>query len=350
MLLENFFTGNSFHIEGQSSLWPTLGNSDIIVLGAKNTSELLNEMARFQKITEYNFSSTDLYVISESASAKTYLSKVLAKSVRALSFANVHIISKDQLSTLLGRWSAEENRDATIGEPLSYEKNHYSFTMNSFLEYLSYAGVSYDFLGFLLMLSVVALAFNILKQVVGLDTFTLYYPFLLAIIIAQMGYVFTGMFSVAALLSVFLTRIITNKILLLLNAKKAFLISLYTLISLAMLGVDNLFEFGIFDYTIFQNSIPVIAIFAILFIMERLFENIQHFTKSGWLHLLRYVVIVVIAVAIFSWQDLKNFLISYPDVIFLIVIANLLVGRYTGLQVVEYIRFSPILRNINEEE
>lgn len=61
-------------------------------------------------------------------------------------------------------------------------------------------------------------------------------------------------------------------------------------------------------------------------------------------------MIIVIVVAIFSSRSLQYFLISYPDVIFLIVIANLLVGRYTGLQVVEYFRFSPVLRNISEEE
>lgn len=305
-------------------------------------------MERLQRLKEHNFANTKFFIISEYS--RTFLGKILAKSVANLGIKDIHLISEDQFSTLLGKWSYENNRSATLGDPLLYEKNNFAITMNHFLEYLAYAGVSYQFLGFLLLLSVVALVFNVLKQVIGFDTFTLYYPLLLAIIISQMGYVFSGMFAAVAIIAIFLVRKITNKIQLLVNAKKAFLISVYVLLSLAMLGVDNLFEMGIFDYNIFSNSLTLIAIFAILFIIERIFDGIQLFSKKGFFTFIRYAFIVMIAVLIFFWQDLKFFLISYPDVIFLIVIANLLVGRYTGLQVVEYMRFSPILKNINEEE
>ena len=152
------------------------------------------------------------------------------------------------------------------------------------------------------------------------------------------------------MISVIVSNAITNRIQLLVNAKKAFLISMYIFLLLAAMGVDNVFEIGIFNYTIFQNSVAIVGIFAILFIMERLIDGIKFFSKSGILELFRYAVIIAIVVAIFSSRSLQYFLISYPDVIFLIVIANLLVGRYTGLQVVEYFRFSPVLRNISEEE
>ena len=237
-----------------------------------------------------------------------------------------------------------------LGETLSYEKNHFALTMSSFLEYLAYSGVSYQFLGFLLLLSVVALIFNILKQIIGLDTFSVYYPLLFAIIVSQMGYTFSLVFAALAVISVIVSNAITNRIQLLVNAKKAFLISMYIFLLLAAMGVDNVFEIGIFNYTIFQNSVAIVGIFAILFIMERLIDGIKFFSKSGILELFRYAVIIAIVVAIFSSRSLQYFLISYPDVIFLIVIANLLVGRYTGLQVVEYFRFSPVLRNISEEE
>ena len=144
--------------------------------------------------------------------------------------------------------------------------------MSSFLEYLAYSGVSYQFLGFLLLLSVVALIFNILKQIIGLDTFSVYYPLLFAIIVSQMGYTFSLVFAVLAVISVIVSNAITNRIQLLVNAKKAFLISMYIFLLLAAMGVDNVFEIGIFNYTIFQNSVAIVGIFAILFIMERLIE------------------------------------------------------------------------------
>ena len=294
--------------------------------------------------------SKKIFIISPHS--RTLLAKVLAKSIANLGITdnNISLISADQLSTLLGKWAYEDDREVVLGETLSYEKNHFALTMSSFLEYLAYAGVSYQFLGFLLLLSVVALIFNILKQIIGLDTFSVYYPLLFAIIVSQMGYTFSLAFAALAVISVIVSNAITNRIQLLVNAKKAFLISMYIFLLLAAMGVDNVFEIGIFNYTIFQNSVAIVGILAILFIMERLIDGIKFFSKSGILELLRYAVIIVIVVAIFSSRSLQYFLISYPDVIFLIVIANLLVGRYTGLQVVEYFRFSPALRNISEEE
>lgn len=348
VLLEPIFVKNSFKIEDQSALWTTLGTADIVVLNYDNLTELFADMESLQRLKVNNFTNTKFFIISPYS--RTFLAKVLASSVAKLGITNISLISNDQLSTLLGKWSYEDDRDATLGEPLSYEKNHYALTMNSFLEYLAYAGVSYQFLGFLLLISIVALVFNILKQIVGWDTFSLYHPFLFAIIIAQMGYAFSLSFAIISMVSIYLVRLITTKIPLLVNAKKSFLISLYTLLSLAALGIDNLFEMGIFHYTIFQNSIAVITIFAILIIVDKFFDQKKIFSKSFSIKALQYVLLVGIAVLIFGWQDLRYFLISYPDTIFLIVLANLFIGRYTGLQVVEYIRFAPILKNLSEEE
>lgn len=350
VLLDAHFVGNSFQIEDQSALWNAIGAADILVINHDNIIELFSEMERLQRIKENIFTNTKIFIISPHS--RTLLAKVLAKSIANLGITdnNISLISADQLSTLLGKWAYEDDREVVLGETLSYEKNHFALTMSSFLEYLAYSGVSYQFLGFLLLLSVVALIFNILKQIIGLDTFSVYYPLLFAIIVSQMGYTFSLVFAALAVISVIVSNAITNRIQLLVNAKKAFLLSMYIFLLLAAMGVDNVFEIGIFNYTIFQNSVAIVGIFAILFIMERLIDGIKFFSKSGILELFRYAVIIAIVVAIFSSRSLQYFLISYPDVIFLIVIANLLVGRYTGLQVVEYFRFSPVLRNISEEE
>ena len=74
------------------------------------------------------------------------------------------------------------------------------------------------------------------------------------------------------------------------------------------------------------------------------------FSISGAFLIVQYIVVVAIAIFVLTSRPLQYFLISYPDLIFIIVVLNLLVGRYMGLQLVEYVRFLPILRNINEEE
>lgn len=53
---------------------------------------------------------------------------------------------------------------------------------------------------------------------------------------------------------------------------------------------------------------------------------------------------------LFEYNALQYLLISYPDIIILVVFLNILVGRYMGLQIFEYFRFSPLLKKLDEEE
>ncbi len=348
VLLEPIFIENSFKIEEHSSIWTSIWNADIVVFSYSDILGLFSDMEKLQRIKENSFAWKKIFIIS--SYQKGFLSKVLASSVANLGITHISLISNDQFSTLLSQWSYADDRNSSLGETLSYEKNKFTFSLGTFLEYLAYSGVSYTFLGFLLLLSVVALIYNIWKQVIGLDTFSLYYPILLAIIASQLGIKFAIAFVIIAFLSIFLVKVITNKIQLLLNAEKAFLVSIYTLLSFLALWFDNVFSLHIFSTSYFESPMTIIAIFAILFIAERFSDNLNIFSRSGVMQIVRYLSIVFIAFLIFSWKDLQYFLITYPDIIFLIVIANLLVGRYTALQVVEYFRFSPILKNIHEEE
>lgn len=203
----------------------------------------------------------------------------------------------------------------------------------------------------MLSLTVVALLFNILKQVIGLDTFSMYYPILFSVIFTQMGINFTLFFICIAVISIVLVDWVTERyIQLLINAKKSFLISVYILFIFLFLGFDNLLGLNLIKYSIFDGPAAILAIFAILFMTERFYEGSFSFSRSGYYQLLQYTVLVLLASVVLTFKNLQYLLISYPDIIFILVLLNLAIGRYTGLQVVEYFRFSPILRNINEEE
>ena len=53
---------------------------------------------------------------------------------------------------------------------------------------------------------------------------------------------------------------------------------------------------------------------------------------------------------VLSRDGLKQLLLSYPEFIILIFILNILVGRFTGLQLLEYFRFIPLLEKESENE
>lgn len=348
VLFEPIFVGNNFKIEDQPAVWNSLANADIVVLATGDSIGLFSDIEKLQRLKEISFSKKRFYIISHYQ--KNFLSKVLASSLAHLKIENISLISSDQFNTLLNKWSYGDDRSATLGERLSYEKSTFAFTMNSFLEYLAYAGVSYQFLGFLLALAVVAVVFNIFKQVIGFDVFSIYYPMLLAIIASQMGLSFSVAFIALAVLAFVIVKFISEKIQLLFNAKKSFLISVYILLVFLALGFDNIFGLSVFRSSMFESPLAIIAIFTILFIVEKIIENIKIFSKSGVFLIVQYIFIVAIAYFILQNTALQYFLISYPDLIFVIVIVNFMIGRYMGLQIVEYIRFLPILKSLDTEE
>lgn len=348
VLFEPNFVGNNFKIEEQPLIWNSLSNADIIILNTGDSVGLFSDIEKLQRLKEIPFSKKKIYIIS--SYQKNFLSKVLASSLAHLEIENISLISTDQLNTLLNQWSYGNNREVTLGERLSYEKKGFAFTMNSFLEYLAYSGFSYQFLGFLLSLAVVAVVFNIFKQVIGFDVFSIYYPILLAIIISQFGLPFSLAFICIAIISFVVVKLLSDKIQLLFNAKKSFLISVYILFTFLFLGIDNVLGLGIFKSSMFESSLSIIAIFAILFIVEKIIENVKIFSKSGFFLILQYIFVVACAYFILTNTQLQYFLISYPDLIFVIVVINFLIWRYMGLQLVEYIRFLPILRSLEREE
>lgn len=326
-----------------------LSSADTIIFQYSDILGLFSSLEHLKQLYNISFSEKQIYVIS--SSSRPFLSKVLASSFAKTGIQNISLISPDQLNTLLSEWSFRDNPDATLGETISYTTSGFIPTLGSFFEFLAYSGVSYQLLGFLLSIACVALVYNISKQIVGIYVFGMYYPLVFAVIITIMGIRFTGAFILVALLAIGLTSLITKHVHLLFNARRALLVSIYILIGFLFLGIDNVFSLGIFSVSSLNTPTTLVTLFVILFIVERFLEEAGSFRRlSSWVDVFQYTILVSIACFILAYRPLQYFFITYPDIIFLIVILNVLVGRYTGLQLTEYFRFTPILKSLGEEE
>ncbi len=79
---------------------------------------------------------------------------------------------------------------------------------------------------------------------------------------------------------------------LLFNASRALLISIYILLILLALGIDNIFEFNIFTYDAFRNNLIIVPLIASLFIAEKVFQDGgKFFTKSWFFTLFQFAII-----------------------------------------------------------
>ena len=168
-----------------------------------------------------------------------------------------------------------------------------------------------------------------MKQVIGFSVFGIYYPILFAITIVALGFSGAFIFILIGFFSITLVNLFTKRVHLLLHAKRALLISLYILLFLLVLGIDNYFELSLIRYTLFDNSLIIFPFFVTIVLADKVFQDdIDIFSRYGLYDALQYAIITGIVYGLFEYKTLQYFLISYPDVIILVVFLNILVGRY----------------------
>jgi hypothetical protein len=139
--------------------------------------------------------------------------------------------------------------------------------------------------------------------------------------------------------------------------KLAVVMIMVTLAFFALLTTGTIFK--LFDSQFF--SLAVFPMLILGSITEK-FTSIQSeagFWKTLWLTV-QTLIISILAYCIvggqidfgfwtFQWDFLRNFMRHYPESILLFLFINIGFGRWTGLRLVEYIRFGEIFHH-NEEE
>lgn len=79
-------------------------------------------------------------------------------------------------------------------------------------------------------------------------------------------------------------------------------------------------------------------------------EQFKLSKKSGWIAIAEFTFITLLSRWILSISFFRTFMLSYPELLFVIIIAVVIVGRFTGLQIFELIRFMPLIRRHLEDE
>ena len=329
-------------------IWNSIDQSDIFIIWTSDILGFFSEIVKLQKTKQVSFTKKRIYVISDFS--RSLLSKVLASSLSQIWAIKVFLISEDQFYGLMTRISSGWTIDSWVWQEISYEKSNTIYSLSSFIEFLAYAGFSYQLLALLLSITFIVLILNILKQVIGFNVFGIYYPILFAVTVASLG-ISAFIFIVIALFSILIVNTFAKKVHLLLHAKRALLISLYIALFLFILGIDNFFELSLINYAIFDNPLIIFPLFITIILADKIFqEDINMLWKSWFIDMVQYGIITLVIYQLIEFKALQYFLISYPDIIILVVFLNILVGRYMWLQLFEYFRFSPLLRKLNEEE
>lgn len=204
-------------------------------------------------------------------------------------------------------------------------------------------GISSDAMLLVLALPIIATILAFLKQVVGITTFGLYTPSIVALSFLALGWPVGVLFLLCILAAGYAARAFMRRWRLLYIPKVAIILTVVSVAVLLLLGIATMLGMTISRDTIF-----------ILLIMSTLAESFLNLkTEEGWNAAIWGVIETILAsmvcVFLVQWTLFQSMLIAYPEFLLLTLPVNVIVGRWTGLRLVEYFRFREVFKHLQEE-
>ena len=215
--------------------------------------------------------------------------------------------------------------------------------LSSLVNYMLTHGVSSQTVILLLMLPVIAMILAFLKQVIGITTFGLYTPSVVALSFLALGWPIGLAFLLFIIITGYATRAFMRRWRLLYIPKVAIVITVVSITLLLLLGLGTLFHIILARDTIF-----------VLLIMSTLSESFLNVkTEEGLYSAIlgtgETILAALLCVFIVQWPWLQSFALAYPELILFTIAADVMLGRWTGLRLVEYFRFREVFKHLQEE-
>ena len=207
-------------------------------------------------------------------------------------------------------------------------------TVHHFVLIAASYGVPVKTLLFLLLLPLIALIIVFFRQVIGIKTMGIYIPLILTIVFLETKLLYGIILFLSVVLIGTLFRFLLNKVRLLYIPKMAILLTLVSLSTIFVLTIAAMF--GASQIA----AVSVLAIFVIIVLLEEFIDiQVKQGFKKSLTLVLGTVLISILSYFVVSWQPLQLFFLSYPEIIFLIVLADFILGQWSGLRLTEYWRF-----------
>lgn len=192
---------------------------------------------------------------------------------------------------------------------------------------------------FLLLLPLGGLLIALLKNVVGIKTFGVFLPVLIAYTLTNTGYItgivlFLLITGLVALISVPLSKwgmLYTPKIV--------------TILSATILIIFCLFSFGIEQNINWLLSLSAFPIIITAIVSERFARAIEEDGNQKAISTMLQTLLATSACyLVFSSTSIRTIILIFPELILISIIISLLLGKWIGLRLTEYNRFHFILQ------
>jgi hypothetical protein len=194
----------------------------------------------------------------------------------------------------------------------------------------------------LLLVPLGALAMSILRSIIGLRTFGMFMPMLIALAMTATGLVWGTGFLAGIVCVALVSRIWIKRLYLLLVARVAFILTLVVILMTVLMYVGD-------TWALPTEGVGAFPFVIMTMIVERISVSLE---EEGWRNTLTRVGTTILSVyityAVIQAKALQTFLLVFPEVLLVILGLQIAIGKYTGYRFVELFRFRELANGNGE--
>jgi hypothetical protein len=199
-------------------------------------------------------------------------------------------------------------------------------------------GMPANLIVILLIFPIIASLVAFSRHVIGLKGFGIYIPAVLSVAFVSTGILTGTVVFAAVLLTALIARPILKKLKLPMLPRTAMLLLCVSIAILALMLIGSIYNINlIFNISIFPLLI-------IILLTENFMESQLLSSQKEALEItFETLLMAVVCSLILGSESIQKFVILRPELtLFSVAIINLAIGKYTGLRILEYLRFKDL--------
>lgn len=205
------------------------------------------------------------------------------------------------------------------------------------VQYAVSTGVPANTIFVILALPILAAFIAFVRHVIGLPTLGLYVPIALSITLVSTGVTAGMVLLVSILVAATVSKILLKQVKIMQLPKVAlsmFIVALCIFITLTFSARSGL---------IVVRQLSIFPILLLILLSERVVElQLERTLRETFVITFITCLIAIAGYWLLTFKPIQDTILLYPELVLLLIPANLLIGRYFGLRLTEYYRFTPL--------
>jgi len=226
----------------------------------------------------------------------------------------------------------------------SSKKNSW-YVLSTIVNYFIERGISADSVYLILIIPFLAFVMIFFRNIVGINTFGVFTPIIVTIAFYLLG-LYLGLltFFFAVIVSQIM-KYVFDKVELLYLSKVALNLSFISISFLFLLAIILKFNLA------FSLTGAIFPMLVMTTLSEKFMDaKSETGLKSALFGIFETLLVVMLSYYLMIWSGFNNLLISWPELVIIPLLLLLLLGKFTGLRISEYIRFRSLFLNHSGEE